>query len=134
MRNNKLNIMNLVVLENKYSIYKFRNEADLPNWVYSSDFYSITKTKDELSVVAVQTDNIPGEIPYNSDWRILKIDGPLDLSLTGIIAGIADTFKDNNIPIFTISTYDTDYVLIKDKDLDIGIRALREKGHNVLFE
>ncbi len=110
------------------------NEAELPSWVYSSDFYSITKTKDELSVVAVETKNIPGEIHYNSAWRILKIAGPLALSLTGIIAEIADIFKNINIPIFTISTYDTDYILIKDIDLNTGIKALEEKGHIVSFE
>jgi hypothetical protein len=126
--------MNFVVLEKKYAIYKFSHEADLPDWVYSSDFYSITKTKDELSVVAVQTDNISGDILYNSDWRIIKISGPLDLSITGIIADIADILKNNNIPIFTISTYETDYIMIKEKDLDSGLNALRKNGHNFSFE
>ncbi len=126
--------MNFIVLEKKYAIYKFGNEDNLPDWVYSSDFYSITKTKDELSVVAVQIDKIPGEILYNSAWRILKIAGPLALSITGIIAEIADIFKNNNIPIFTISTFDTDYVLIKEKDLDPGLNALRKNGHNISFE
>jgi len=123
--------MNFVVLEKKYAIYKFSHETDLPDWVYSSDFYSITRTKDELSVVAVQIEDIPAEIPYNSAWRILKIAGPLALSITGIIADIADIFKNYNIPIFTISTYDTDYIMIKEKDLDSGLNALRKNGHNV---
>lgn len=126
--------MNFVVLEKKYAIYKFNHEACLPDWVYSSDFYSITRTKDELSVVAVQIKDIPAEILYNSAWRILKIAGPLALSITGIIAEIADIFKNNNIPIFTISTFDTDYIMIKEKDLEPGLNALRKNGHSVLPE
>ena len=51
--------MNLIIAEGKYSIYKFTNEYALPGWIYSSDFYSITKTRDELSVVAIQNDSVP---------------------------------------------------------------------------
>ena len=123
--------MNLIVLRDKYSVYKFRNESALPDWIYSSDFYSITKTIDELSVVALQVDKVPEDPLCNRDWRILKIEGPLDLSLTGIIADIANTLKNKNIPIFAISSYDTDYIMVKQKDLNIAIKALRENGHHI---
>jgi hypothetical protein len=123
--------MNLIELKHKYSIYKFRNESALPDWIYSSAFYSITKTPDEVSVVALQVEPAPKDILCNRDWRILKIAGPLDFSLTGIIADISSTLKDINIPIFTISTYDTDYVLVKENDLGKAIKALKEDGHYI---
>jgi hypothetical protein len=126
--------MNLKVLPGKYSIYKFSNENTVPEWIYLSDFYSITKTMDELSVVALQNDLTSEGITCNRDWRILKVVGPLDFTIIGIIADISTILKDSKISIFTISTYDTDYILVKEKDLNTGIRALRKKQYGVSIE
>ena len=126
--------MNLILLNNKYSIYKFKNESVLPEWIYLSDFYSVTRTKEEISVVAPQTDLISEDILCNKDWRIIKVAGPLDFSLVGIIADLSSVFKKKNIPIFTISTYDTDYILVKQKDINAGIQALTENGHTISIE
>ena len=126
--------MNFEVLESNYAIYRFGNESSLPDWIYSSDFYSITKTKDEISVVAAQNDLIFIDIECNKDWRIIKIEGPLDFSLVGIIADISAIFKSVKISIFTLSTYNTDYFLIKQKDLDTGIQSLIENDHKVTIE
>ncbi len=126
--------LKLTILNKKYSIYKFLNQSVLPDWIYSSDFYSITGTKDELSVVAVQNDSISENVKCNKNWRILKIEGPLDFSLTGIIASITCILKKENIPVFIISTYDTDYILVKQKNLNNSIKALRKKGYSVSKE
>ena len=126
--------LNLIVLEKTYSIYKFKNDSILPDWIYSSDFYSITKTKDELTVITNQNDSLSEDILCSKDWRIFKIEGLLDFSLIGIIADISNIFKEKKIPIFTVSTYDTDFFLVKQKDLNAGIKALRAKGHSVLIE
>jgi hypothetical protein len=126
--------MNFEVLEFNYSIYRFGTGSELPEWVYSSGFYSITRTRDEISVVAAQNDLIPGDIVCNKDWRIIKIEGPLDFSLTGIISDISAIFKRKKISIFALSTYDTDYFLVKQKDLNIAIQALIENGHKVTIE
>lgn len=126
--------LNFVVLPKKYSIYRFRVDSILPDWMYSSDFYSITKTNEELSVIAVQKDFVFDNRIKNDDWRIFKIVGPLDFSLIGIIADVSILFKERMISIFTVSTYDTDYLLIKQKDLSLGVEALRAKGHKVAIE
>lgn len=118
-----------MVLPKTYSIYKFKTDCILPGWIYSSEFYSITKTKDELSVVAGQTDPVSETIAYSTDWRILKIIGPLDLDMIGVIAGISNILKEHKISIFTISTFDTDYILVKQKDLSDAIFALSENNH-----
>jgi hypothetical protein len=126
--------MRLIVLKKRYSIYKFKSDCVLPDWIYLSEFYSITKTKDELSVVAIQADSISEKMTRSKDWRILKIAGPLDFSLIGIIADISIILKEKKIPIFTISTYDTDYILVKQNKLNIGIKALRDKKYTVSLE
>lgn len=128
--------MNLtfILLSDKYSIYRFRREAILPDWIYSSEFYSITQTTDELSVIATQSEIILDNAVINNDWRILKIAGPLDFSLIGIIADVSGIFKKKRISIFAISTFDTDYIMIKEKDLNPGLEALRENGHKISIE
>jgi uncharacterized protein len=123
--------MDLTVLENKYSVYRFPINSELPDWIYSSDFYSVTRTKEELSVVTRQNDSAGDGIICNRDWRIIKIEGPLDFSILGIIAGISAVLSDRKISIFVISTYDTDYILVKQNDLSSAIDALMEKGYNI---
>jgi uncharacterized protein len=123
--------MDLLLLAEKYSIYKFNNDCVLPGWIYLSDFYSITKTRDEISVVALQTDLMSEVIACDQNWRVLKIAEPLDLSLIGVIAEISKILKEKNISIFAISTYDTDYILVKQKDLKGGLKALRDKKYKI---
>ena len=123
--------MNFLVLRNTYSIYSFINTSELPNWIYSSDFYSITRSEDELSVVAIQNLSTPTNVKSDPGWRILKIAGPLDFSLIGIIAEISAILKEKNIPIFVISTFETDFILVKNGSLKSAIDTLINKGHIV---
>ena len=106
----------------------------MPEWIYSSEFYSVTKTKDEISVVTSQTDSNPVNCLSNRDWRIIKIEGPLDFSLVGIIADLSAILKKKDISIFTISTFDTDYILVKQKNLSDGIKTLIENGYIISDE
>jgi hypothetical protein len=126
-------IFHFEILARKYAICKFKSNAILPDWIYSSEFYSITRTTEELTVILIQTDEISQDIVCSKDWRILKVAEQLDLSLIGIIADISGILKEKKIPIFTISTYDTDYFLIREKDLNTGIKALKDKGHKISF-
>lgn len=133
----KTKIMNLdfTILKDTYAIYRFGKDSSVPDWIDNSDFYSLTRTQDELSIVCKQVDiTLEDKIMIDKHWRILKINGPLDLSLIGIIANISDLFKRNKISIFPISTYDTDYILIKNPNLDKAITVLKNKGHKILFE
>jgi hypothetical protein len=127
-------IHNLKVLQKKYSIFKFQTGSVLPEWIYSSEFYSITNTHEELSVVTEQPESIKENITASKDWRVLKIIGPLDFSLIGVIADISNILKDVRVPIFTISTYNTDYILVRQKDLDVTIKALRDKNYNIMID
>jgi uncharacterized protein len=132
--NNKRMTFNLIVFDKKYSIYKFRKDAVLPEWVYATEFCSLTRTEEELSVVTVQTDHVSDWVECSKDWRILKIEGPLDFSLTGVIADISLILKEVRISIFIISTYDTDYILVKEKNLKTALDSLQNKGYNIREE
>jgi hypothetical protein len=123
--------MTLQVLENIYCIYRFDIGSELPPWIYQSEFYSVTKTNDEISVVTLQK-RFNEKIKCSKNWKILKVEGPLDFSLVGIIADISRILKEVNIPIFTISTFDTDYILLGKADLDKGVNALRGNGYTIL--
>ena len=127
--------LTLIVLKNSYAICRFDKTSSIPEWVSKSDFYSVTRTQDELSIVCNQLIIESDEtFLFDKDWRCIKIDSLLDLSLIGIIAGISNILKENKIPIFTISTYNTDYILVKKQHLDNAIESLRIKGYKIIFE
>jgi len=100
----------------------------LPAWAIAGPFYSITRTTEELSVVCPEL-AIPDEIVSEKGWRCLKIHGPLDFSLIGILSSLTIPLTKAGISIFAISTYDTDYLLVQETELEKAKAALREAGH-----
>ena len=126
--------LNLLVLKDLYAICRFDKTVPVPEWIYKSDFYSITRTQDELSVVCNQRIIEPDEkFLIDMDWQCIKIDNLLDLSLTGIIADISSLLKANRIPIFIISTYNTDYFLVRENMLHKALEALKSNGYDIEF-
>ncbi|WP_343342764.1 ACT domain-containing protein [Terrisporobacter petrolearius] len=119
------------LLKEKYGVCRLNKTELIPEWARNSDFFSITKTSDKLSIVCFQ-DNIPNDIKCEKDWRVLKIEGPLDFSLIGILASISTILAQNGISIFAISTYDTDYILVKNKDIDNAIDSLIKERYEVI--
>ena len=126
--------LNLILLKGTYAIYRFKNDSVIPHQLKDSNFYSLTKTKDEISVVSKQLRLTKNDPEINKDWKIFKISGLLDFSLIGIIAEISRILKESNISIFTISTYDTDYIIVKRADLNKAIASLKANGHTVMNE
>ena len=105
--------LNLKLLKGKYSVCRINKDDEIPKWIFNEEFFSITKTEDELSIVCLQ-DRIKDNVLCERNWKVLKIEGPLDFSLIGILSKISTLMANNNISIFAISTYDTDYILIKE--------------------
>ncbi|GIM30068.1 amino acid-binding protein [Clostridium polyendosporum] len=124
-------ILTMKLLKERYGVCRLDKTELIPEWAKNSDFFSITRTSDELSIVCSQ-DNIPDDIKYEKDWRILEIQGPLDFSLIGILASISKILAQNGISIFAISTYDTDYILVKNKDIDNAIESLIKERYEVI--
>lgn len=109
--------LTLRVLPEQLAICKFKSTGPIPDWIKDSQmFYSITKTPEELSIVALNQ-AVPEEVTANRKWRAFKIKGPLDLSLTGILSSLLNPLAHEKIPIFTVSTFDTDYILVQETHL-----------------
>lgn len=122
-------MLTLSVLPETLAICRLEREASVPEWAMG-EFVSITRTPDELSIVCNERDVPPG-VKADRGWRALKIEGPLDLALTGVLASIAVPLAEARINIFAISTFDTDYVLVKADRVTEAIRVLRTSGHMI---
>lgn len=120
----------LILLPDVLAVCRLRPEAPLPVWTAGPGFASITRTDEELSIV-VRRDRVPGDVVAVQGWRALKVQGPLDFALTGILAALTAPLADAGISLFAIATYDTDYVLVKEETLEAAITALTAAGHHI---
>jgi uncharacterized protein len=116
------------VLEGNFSIHRLKASASIPKTVFSSPFYALAKSENELSIVAAEGIAIESE-KSDTGWSALRVDGTLDFSETGILAGIAATLAKAGISIFAVSTFDTDYILVKSERLKDAKTALAAAGH-----
>lgn len=119
--------MKLSILDGTFSICRLPPEEPFPGWVNENYFWSMTKTDTELSVVCYEK-SVPSSVKAERDWKVIKVQGPLDFSLTGILASIAEPLSKAKISIFAISTFETDYILVKAIDLDLTKKALIKSG------
>lgn len=115
------------VMEGEYSIHRLAPDAGIPPDVLQCAFFSVTRTKDELSLVCPKEVKIAGE-KADEGWACLKVVGPLDLNAPGVLAGISAVLAEARVSIFAISTYDTDYILVKRRDLEKARASLESGG------
>jgi len=117
--------MNVEVLEETLAICRLAPTNRIPSWALElhEGFVSITRTKDELSIVCPQ-EAVPPDTRVEEDFRALKIPGPIPFEATGVLAALAAPLARAKIPIFAVSTFDTDYVLVRQKDLEQALKAL----------
>ncbi|GLV59985.1 amino acid-binding protein [Dictyobacter sp. S3.2.2.5] len=124
--------MRLVLLEMELAVCRLGPEEEVPIWaVRRTGFFSLTATEDELSLVCV-ADAVPEGVRCERGWRALKVIGPLDFSLVGILASLSDTLARAQVSIFAVSTFDTDYILFKEAQLAQASTALRQGGHELI--
>jgi len=118
--------MELQKIKGNFSICKLSAMEQLD---FKGELFFIAKTHDEISLVC-ETDFVPpNSIAVEHGWRALKITGILDFNLVGIVAKISNILADANISIFVVSTYNTDYILLKDDSFDEGVRVLVGEGY-----
>ena len=123
--------LTLKILDGHYTIHRFSPKKNLPTEVLTSSFLSITKTEDELSIVCDASIVLDTEVS-ESGWSCIKVLGPLDFALTGILAKLSVILAEAQVSIFAISTYDTDYILIKSEKLELAVRVLEREGYEIL--
>jgi hypothetical protein len=120
--------MQLRTLPDSYAVVRLEPGSDLPDWVDKGPFRSVTRTEHEVSVVCRDRDVPEGE-SVDPGWTVLEMIGPLDFTLTGVIASLVEPLAAAEIPIFVISTFETDYVLVRSSDLARAADALESAGH-----
>ncbi len=125
--------MKLLLLPDRFTICRLEPDAAVPDWADSSSvgLRSITRTADELSIVCDEKD-VPEGVKCESGWRAMRVAGTLDFSLSGVLASLATPLADAGVSIFAISTFDTDYLLVRDDDVGRAAGALQAAGHEVL--
>jgi hypothetical protein len=122
--------LTLIELNETFAICKLSSAAPIPTWASASPFFSVTRTNDELSIVCRQEAVPPGVLCERS-WRCLRVAGTIPFSVAGILASLTAPLTEAGIPIFAVSTFDTDYVLVKEMNLSIAVTFLRQSGHTV---
>ena len=123
-------MLTLLILPEPLAICRLSPAEDVPDWAMIGEFVSITHTGDELSIVCAE-ENVPSDVKADREWRVLKVEGPLDLALTGILASLAVPLAKAQINIFAVSTFDTDYLLVKEYNLLRAREVLQQAGHGV---
>jgi hypothetical protein len=122
--------LNLELLAGAFAVCRLEADAPLPSWAASGGFVSLTRTDAELSIVCPQ-ESVPPGVQAEAGWRCLRVKGPLGFGLTGILASLAAPLASSGVSIFVVSTYDTDYLMVQQRDLDRGVHALERAGHSV---
>lgn len=122
-----------------YTVARLGPEDDVPPGLLApapDTLVSITRTGTELSVVAPTQvwacDAPEGPVPQEGGWRLLSVRGPLEFTLTGILAALSSELAAAGVGLFSLSTYDTDHLLVKETDLSRAVEALEISGHQVL--
>jgi hypothetical protein len=123
-------VLALSVLPAPLAIVRLEPAAPVPDWAWSGELCSVTRSADELSVVCGDA-AAPPDARAQRGWRALAVEGPLAFALTGVLAALAAPLADARVSIFALSTYDTDYVLVRGEDLARACDALRAAGHTV---
>jgi hypothetical protein len=120
----------LRLLPSTYAVCRLEKDAAAPDWGTRGLFSSITRTEGELSVVCPDT-HVPDGVRKQGGWRVLRVEGPLDFSLTGVLASLTAPLAREGISVFALSTYDTDYLLVKKGQLEKAVQALRREGYAI---
>ena len=118
------------VLAGQYAIVRLPADSPVPNWAGRGDFTSVTRTPEELSIVCA-IENLSPEVTSPHRWNCLKLEGPFPFSMTGVLLSFIEPLSRNRIPIFAVSTFDTDYVLIQEEHVSAGLDLLRAAGHEM---
>jgi hypothetical protein len=118
-------------MEGRYAIAKFSCDAEIPAWAAGAAFFSVTRTREELSVVTAEA-SVPAALDASRGWRMFKVHGPFSFDETGVVAALANPLARVGVAIFVISTFDTDYLLVQHEEIPVAVETLEHAGHKIL--
>jgi len=122
--------LSLTLLKQTFTIYRLKPVANIPASALNSSFFAIARTSDELSLVLPESVEIESE-KSDAGWACFKVEGPLEFSLVGVLAGISSVLAEAGVSIFAVSTFDTDYILVKREQAQAAKEALTSAGYQV---
>lgn len=125
--------LKLSILPETFAVCRLDKEARIPDWAPAGSFFSITRTLEELSVVCPQI-HVPEGIKRDEGWRCLKVEGSLDFSVSGVLASLTMPLAHEGISVFVVSTYNTDYLMVKQEHLKKAVMVLSQRGHQVQYQ
>jgi hypothetical protein len=123
--------LTLCVEPGSFAVCQVRPHEAIPDWGTKSAFFSVTRTAEELSIVCTDRGDIPETVRSERGWRMLRVAGTQPFTATGVLSSILDPLADAAIGIFAISTFDTDYVLVKSANFERAIAILKGAGHSI---
>lgn len=115
----------------EYAIARLAPDAPVPAWADSPAFSAVTRTGDELSILCPAA-QVPAEVKHERGWALFKFQGPFAFTQTGVLASVLAPLATAQIGILAVSTFDTDYLLVKQEHVAAAIAALASAGHRVL--
>ncbi len=116
----------LVLLEGTFAVCRLAADEAVPDWARQRSVSSVTRTTRELSIVCEQ-DVVPPDVQSDTGWRCLMVEGPLAFTEVGIVASLTAPLAASGISVFVISTYDTDFLLVKEASLERALSSLRNE-------
>ncbi|HEV2722197.1 MAG TPA: ACT domain-containing protein [Thermoanaerobaculia bacterium] len=122
--------MRFVLLDGLYAVARLEADADTPPWAHRGAFTTITRTPHELSIVCDEG-GVPDDVAAERGWRCLGIEGTIPFATTGVAARFTAALAARGISVFVVSTFDTDYVLVKAAKVEAAVEALRDAGYDV---
>jgi hypothetical protein len=128
---NSVTNLPLVLLAERLAVCRLAAEAPFPDWTHPGDLLALVRTREELSIVC-QERYVPPDVRAERGWRAFQVQGPLDFSMLGVLAAIATPLAQAGVSIFVISTYDTDYFLVKEAVLYRAQQTLQQAGFLVM--
>jgi hypothetical protein len=123
-------VLTLLVHDEGLAVARLEPEAPVPAWAWSGAIGAVVRTRGELSVVC-PVSAVPAAVTSVGPWRAIEVSGPLDLGLVGVMHALTAPLAASGISVFVISTFDTDYLLVRADDLDRACSVLRDAGHTL---
>ncbi len=112
------------------AVCRLDSHSAVPAWATSGPFFCVARTAEELSIVC-EEQRVPAGTQAAPGWRALRLHGPIAFTETGVLASLVQPLAAAAVGIFVVSTYDTDYLLVQQEQLESALAALRRSGHEV---
>jgi len=122
--------LELTLLPERFTICRLAPTTSIPEWAMQGSFFSITRSRDELSVVC-EFGHVPAGVQAQPGWRVFKVHGPFVLTDIGVLSALASPLAEAKLSLFAISTFDTDYLLVASETLSAALTALEKAGHKI---